>query len=343
MKKQLLTILTLTMFAFISKAQAQYSLNFDADDQQRLRYSNTTGDILNTKLNGATDYTIEVWVKPTNEDIHNTTIIRRYNQFTINLYDTKRFYFTRHYGVGGTTHVNTIHNVININEWNHIVVICSSADDSVKLYANGVDVTGDTDGNPTTQTALTLEASPSAPNLYIGADGYYLSSYFTGEIAKVRVKNTAENIASLQDDITDLDYVTDANTAILYNFKEGIGTVTENEADSVDATLQCSLGACTTETWWVDMDDVVSNSIETTSFNVYPNPVVDGIFTVQMASNENLLQVEMFDVLSKQVNITDYKENTTSATVDIANLKSGVYFVKIKTNKGTGMKKIIVD
>lgn len=337
MKKQLLTILTLTMFAFITKAQAQggYSLNFDAVDEQRLRYDTTEDDILDTKLHGATDYTIEAWVKPTSETFHGTVILKVWNVFTLTLYQdaNKRFYFT-HYG-GSSTFVNSTNNAFILNEWNHLVVICSSVDNSVKLYANGVDVT---DG---TQTALTLAASPSSANLYLGYGGS--GTYFTGEIAKVRVKNTAENIASLQDEITDLDYITDANTAILYNFKEGIGTVTENEADAVDATLQCSAGACTTETWWVDMDDELSNAIETREFKLYPNPVVGDTFAVQVTDNENLLQVEMFDVLSKQVNITDYKENTTSATVDIANLKSGVYFVKIKTNKGTGMKKIIVD
>lgn len=335
MKKQLLKILTVIMFAFFSKAQAQddYSLVFNNSDEQRLRYLTSEDDILDSKLNGATDYTIEVWIKPTSASFHNTVILKRWNQFALTLYQdaNKRFYFT-HYGAP-STYVNTVNDAFTLNEWNHIVVVCNSATNSVKLYSNGVDVTLGT------QTALTLAESPSGANFYLGTTGSG-GGYFTGQMDKVRIKNTAENIASLQDDIADADYVTDTNTAILYNFNEGSGFVTENEADNKDASLQCSNGACTTETWWAN-DESLSNSINNIAFKLYPNPVTDDVFTVQTNSGETLLQIEIFDVLSKQINLINYK-NTSSTSVNVADLQPGIYFVKVQTDKGMGIKKIIV-
>ncbi|MDO6737357.1 LamG-like jellyroll fold domain-containing protein [Wenyingzhuangia sp. 2_MG-2023] len=337
MKKQLLTILACTFFAFFSKAEAQtdYKLAFNSADEQRLRYLTTEDDILETKLNGATDYTIEIWIKPTSETFHNSVILKRWNQFALTLYqdDNKRIYFT-HYGAS-STYVNSVNNAFILNEWNHIVVICNSATNSVKLYANGVDVTLGT------QTALTLAASPSGANFYLGTTGSG-GGYFTGQMDKVRIKNTAENIASLQDDITDADYVTDANTALLYNFEEGSGIVTKNEADNENGTLQCSNGTCTTQVWWVN-DESLSNTIaETIDFKIYPNPVIDDVFTVQTSSDESLLKIEIFDVLSKQINSITYTENTTSASVNIADLQTGVYYVKVHTSKGMGIKSIII-
>jgi hypothetical protein len=194
-----MTLLFIFLTNAFAYAQTDYALEFNGVDQ---RYKYDTEATLDA-LNGATDYTIEVWVKPLSTDIHNNVVLKRWNQFALTLYkdDTKRFYFTD-YSSG--IYVNTIDNVIKINEWNHLVVICNSTENSVKLYANGVDVT------LSDQVALPLAAEPEAANFYVayGGGGTSLNANFD----KVRIKTTAENIADLQTSITDADYVSDANT-----------------------------------------------------------------------------------------------------------------------------------
>ena len=336
MRKQLLTLLTVTMLTLVTNAQ-DYGLQFNAENEQRLRYLTTTGDVLDTTLNGATDYTIEAWVKPTSATFNGTVILKRWDQFALTLYEdaNKRFYFT-HYSSGGNTYVNTIDDAFTLNEWNHLVVVCNSSTNSIKLYSNGVDVTLGT------QTALTLEASPTTPNFYLGASGSG-GSYFTGEIDKVRVKNTAETISSLQSSISDTDYVSDANTAILYNFNEGSGLTTVNAADAQSATLQCSAGECDNDDdWWVNLGTLSKDEITATNFDIYPNPVEQSYFSVQAKNNESIQNIEIFDTLGKSVNSVAFDENTSVANINVMQLQAGIYIVRTKTTASIGVKKLIV-
>jgi len=314
-----------------SFALTDYALEFNGVDQ---RYRYDTEATLDA-LNGATDYTIEVWVKPLSTDIHNNVVLKRWNQFALTLYkyDTKRFYFTD-YSSG--TYVNTIDNVIKINEWNHLVVICNSTENSVKLYANGVDVT------LTDQVALPLAAAPDAANFYVayGGGGTSLNANFD----KVRIKTTAENIANLQTSITDADYVSDDNTVMLLNFKEGTGTTTVNEVNNVAGNLQCLTTDCTELPTWVTVASTTLglDALNTTTFNVFPNPSENKIFTIQSNNTEIIQSVEMINILGNSFKRIDYKEKNSKAEVNATSLKSGVYFVKTVTNKGTGIEKIMI-
>lgn len=344
MKKQLLTILVVTMLTMVTNAQ-DYCIQLDDTNAQRVRYLTTSGDILDTKLNGATDYTIEVWVKPTSTSIHGKVILKRWDQFALTLYQdaNRRFYYT-HYALSGNTFVNSKYNVININAWNHLVVVCNSVTNTVKLFANGVDVTADASGDPTTQTALTLNPSPAAANFYIGYGGS--GTYFTGQIDKVRVKNTAETIGSLQSAVTDADYTTDANTAILYSFNEGTGLDSVNEADSNNGIFQCDAADCVAgETWWVNLGTTLSSnevSLSNSNLKLYPNPAENKVFTIQTKMNETIQEVEIFDTLGKCVNKIDYNDSPSLVNVAVEDFKSGIYIVQIKTSLGIATKKLIV-
>jgi hypothetical protein len=76
------------------------------------------------------------------------------------------------------------------------------------------------------------------------------------------------------------------------------------------------------------------------SFSVYPNPTT-GELTI---TNYELRieNIEVFDVYGRIQNAECRMQNAISSiSVDISDFKSGVYFVKIKTEKGTITKKII--
>lgn len=337
MKKQLLTILTIIAFVFVANAQ-DYALKFDSSIPQRVKYSTVTDDALDTKLNGATDYTIELWVYPTSSTFHNTVLMKRWDQFAVTLYKDAdfRFYFT----VYGTSnkYVNTINNAFALNQWNHIVIICDSSANTIKLYNNGVDVTDDTD----TAADVVLAAAPASSNLYLGYGGS--GTYFDGYLDKIRIKNTAELIGSLQTDINDAPYTTDANTALLYNFNEGSGDVSANEAGGadLDAELECNLVPCDGgETFWVNLSVLSTKDYNLIEFNLYPNPVTEKTFAIQ--AKESIKNVQIFDVLGKSVKVIEVSERATQLNINVANLSKGIYFVKTETDAGIGTQKIILQ
>ena len=333
MKKQLLLILSIALFTQSFVFAQDYALEFDGANS-RVKYpTDATLDI----MNGTTDYTIEVWVKPTSTEIHNRVIVKRWYQYAITLYnnDTKRFYFTHYTNTGTTTFVNTIDNVINIDEWNHLVVICNSSENTIKLYANGVDVTLGT------QEALPLEAAPGdSANFYVGYGGSGTIPF--ADIDKVRVKKTAESIDNLQTSVTDTDYTTDADTSALFNMNEGVDLLTLNEASGTNANLECY--DCTEYPTWILLSSTLSNKDNnTTEFSIFPNPVNTEFFTVQARNNETILEVELVDILGKSVKRIGFDTPINSENINIDKLNVGIYFLKIKTDAGIGTQKIVIE
>jgi len=341
MRTKLFSILTIAAFVFTANAQDSY-LQFDGElNSQRVKYTTSFDDILDTQLNSATDYTIEVWVKPTSDDIHNKVIMKRWNQFAVTLYqnDNLRFYFTHYDPTGGTgtSFVNTINNVITIGEWNHLAVICNSSDNTIKLFVNGVDVTDDDE----TAADVVLDPFPIDANLYLGYGGS--ETYFTGEMDKLRIKNTSEDIASLNtSDVTAAPYTTDANTAVLYNFNEGVGQESENEADNVFAEFQCAGDPCDDSVIWWNTHPLSTEDFNTTSFKLYPNPAVNSTIIVQTINDESLQNIEIFDMLGRTINKINFEGNTQYTSVNVSNLNAGLYIVKIETNTGIGTQKLMI-
>ena len=70
---------------------------------------------------------------------------------------------------------------------------------------------------------------------------------------------------------------------------------------------------------------------------VYPNPVSNGVLHVESNLNSERT-ISLFDVLGKQVIST----TTSNTTINIANLNSGVYIVKITEGGKTATKKLVV-
>lgn len=69
---------------------------------------------------------------------------------------------------------------------------------------------------------------------------------------------------------------------------------------------------------------------------VYPNPVTNGKFFISTGANTDK-SVIIFDVLGKQVVNT-----TATESVNVSNLKSGVYIVKIAEEGKTATRKLVI-
>lgn len=337
MKKAITFLITLLLTQGILFAQ-DYVLEFDGANA-RVKYDNET---TMEQLNGVTDYTIEAWFHPTDADIHNNVIVKRWFQFAITMFqdDNKRVYFT-HYADNGstTTFINSLYNVVNLNEWNHVAVINNSTDNSLKLYINGVDVTADFDGNAATYNAMPLDAAPGADaNFYIGYGGSGTVPF--GYIDKVRVKKVAEDIANLNTSDVTAAMTTDADTVLLFNLDEGTGETTVNDVNSVDANLQCA-GGCAEIPQWVLLTDTMSVSEgQNINFDLYPNPVVNNVFTIQARNNEQINQVQIINIDGRIVKNIETSNNRLNISTE--GLSSGNYFVRIQTNMGAGTQNLII-
>ena len=84
-------------------------------------------------------------------------------------------------------------------------------------------------------------------------------------------------------------------------------------------------------------DDAVEEN--TTSFNVYPNPVKDRLF---LATELNIKEVSIYDIYGRTVR-QQVNKTTGQQVVDVAELNSGVYFISIKTDNGNIVRRFVKD
>lgn len=76
---------------------------------------------------------------------------------------------------------------------------------------------------------------------------------------------------------------------------------------------------------------------ETVKFTMYPNPATNGFVNIKTSNNQPT-QVAVFDILGKQV------INTTLNTerLNVSNLKTGIYAVRIAQGNNTITKKLVI-
>ena len=87
--------------------------------------------------------------------------------------------------------------------------------------------------------------------------------------------------------------------------------------------------------------EVPNESIEelTSSLLLYPNPVNDKLY-IETQTLTQTLTIEIYDVYGR-CQVTETPSHQACLVVDVADLKSGVYFVKIVTSEGEAVKRIV--
>jgi hypothetical protein len=80
-----------------------------------------------------------------------------------------------------------------------------------------------------------------------------------------------------------------------------------------------------------------STNLEATNFSMYPNPTDTGFVTI-LSSNTHAIKVQVFDILGKQVK----NETLTNNTLNVSNLNTGIYIVKIAQNNALITKKLVI-
>jgi hypothetical protein len=82
--------------------------------------------------------------------------------------------------------------------------------------------------------------------------------------------------------------------------------------------------------------DAVEEMISS-SFKVYPNPVNDRLY---IETEEEVEEVVVFDIFGRR-QVAETPSLQGDVTVDVTNMKSGVYFVKVVTENGEMVKRFI--
>ena len=85
-------------------------------------------------------------------------------------------------------------------------------------------------------------------------------------------------------------------------------------------------------------DEDAIEEMTTSSFNVYPNPVNDRL---NIEAEAEIEEVVVYDVYGRVQNLSNSATQQLSNSIDVANLNSGVYFVKVVTANGEMVKRFI--
>lgn len=78
---------------------------------------------------------------------------------------------------------------------------------------------------------------------------------------------------------------------------------------------------------------------EITNFALFPNPVKSGRVFISSANNGAARNIQIFDVLGKQVVV----QKGTRNSVDISHLTKGVYILKVEEEGKTATRKLVVE
>ncbi len=82
-------------------------------------------------------------------------------------------------------------------------------------------------------------------------------------------------------------------------------------------------------------DEDAVEEMTTSSFNVYPNPVNDRLY---IEAEAEILEVSIFDIFGRQQSTVNGQQ---TLSIDVANLNSGIYFVKVVTENGEMVKRFV--
>jgi DNA-directed RNA polymerase alpha subunit len=75
--------------------------------------------------------------------------------------------------------------------------------------------------------------------------------------------------------------------------------------------------------------------------NIYPNPAYDYL-NIELLSNGNISFIEIINIQGKPVKSQSRKCRTNNKnTIDVRNLPDGLYIIRMHTDNGVVMKKLI--
>ena len=163
--------------------------------------------------------------------------------------------------------------------------------------------------------------------------------YF-GPVTSITNNNTCNDLNysnAFTSNVLDMDenYMSYASTTWMFS---------EEQVDVMKGTLNASTGQGGRKTLW-DNSTVTVNCSGTVDVNqqqlynlhIFPNPTLGRL---NIISADKINTISLSNIIGETVFFT---ENFTTNSIDLSSLKVGVYFLNIRTDKGTYIKKIILS
>lgn len=214
----------------------------------------------------------------------------------------------------------------NAGVWYHVAGVIDPVS-GMKMYVNGA-LQSSTD--PSTQST-----SNASEITGLGVWGDAAIRFLDGQMDEVRFWNRALSQSEIMANMcTEINPATSTGLVGYYKVNEGSGIIANDAStNNYDATsYSCTYSVVTN--CIVGIEESVFN----VSINTFPNPN-NGLFTIQ--ADENILFIEICNLLGQTIYSTEC--NSTETNINMLNQAKGIYFVKIKTESGVGIKKIVKE
>ena len=304
----------------------------------------------NVSTTATNTFTMEAWIYPRankykriisnyTTDIAGAFIFDTYN--VTNNGKGLRFY------VKGASANQTVSvaNVLALNAWNHVAATFDNG--TMKLYVNGSLVGS--------ATATFTSIAANSNKITIGEDASIgTPEYFNGKIDEVRIWTTARTTTEIANNMNNCLSGTETGLKTYFKISEGAGTtITDLKAGSVGTLsgmdpatdwVAGKLNCLTNSVCAYQMTDLVTitvsnavgidNTVLNSSISILPNPVVNEL---TIGTDLEISKVEIFSVIGQLLQVGYTKQ------INVSNLKSGVYLIKMSTPNGITQTRFVKE
>ena len=164
-----------------------------------------------------------------------------------------------------------------------------------------------------------------AQNLQINNDSNLTISWEAPEQGNPIGYNVYVNNELVLENTTELSYTVE-NSEAIYGIE--VVALYDNNITSIGVIEQ------------LIFEDNIKDIETNNNVNVYPNPVNDILY---IATETEVEEVVVYDIYGRVQNLRNLETQKLRNSIDLSELKSGIYFVKINTEKGNIVKRIIKD
>jgi len=125
------------------------------------------------------------------------------------------------------------------------------------------------------------------------------------------------SVANGEDGQANVSYVNINCNGSQFNYMNASNTINRRSALSVRLIKEAQMS---------------TNTFDKSKVLIYPNPVQNEL---KIETDEAIVNIEIFDLLGKQIIVSKHKN------IDVSELQKGIYLLKINTDKGSVIEKII--
>ncbi len=315
---------------------------------------------------GATDFTIELWIKGILSENTSGSVSCGTNINWIYgniIFDRDRYLQDRKFGLsvangnliwgisGNGTGDYTICGTSNVldNQWHNIALQRRISDGYMWMFVDGIleaqadgpngDISYPDNGVP--GNYCSGPCNNSDPFIVLGAEKHDAGSLypsFSGKIDELRI-STALRYATTFIPST-AAFMTDSSTAALYHFNEGNGNFISDAVGQSNGFRNYG-GTPAGPDWTTDSPFSVTSSAReenSFSFTIFPNPSSE-IFSI--TCSEKISVIEITDIMGKVIQNEIIKMQRVN--IDLTKAAKGIYFVRVTGEKGEyAVRKIVL-